>query len=183
MNKEEFLRELRGKITGKIPQDDVEQQINYYASYIDDEVSHGRDLNEVLDELGDPQLIAKTLYEASDGGYLDSSGITASQNPNSQTSNAGTRHESGQYEGGYAKHSGTSYERYAGHTQNAQKEAKKAAFKAKTWLILIFAAVIVIAALLIFFVVRVGVFLFTNLIPFIIVALIIVVLLIFLRRR
>ncbi len=185
MTKEEFLKELRGKITGKLSQADVEHQINYYASYIDDEVSHGRNVEDVLDELGDPQLIAKTLYEASDGGYLDSSSVTASGNSNAKTGGTGEEHAGGQYGRGYESRTGNTgtYERYAGETENTQKKAKRTALKTKAWIILIFAAIIAIIVLLFIFVIRVGVFLFTNLIPFFIVALIIIFLVVFLRRR
>ncbi len=66
MNKYEFLTSLRGKITGHIPTSEVESQIDYYSAYIDGRIGSGLTEEEAVAELGDPQLIAKTVIESTD---------------------------------------------------------------------------------------------------------------------
>lgn len=44
----------------------VQDQIDYYSQYIDGEVAPGRSEQEVVSELGDPWIIAKTILGASD---------------------------------------------------------------------------------------------------------------------
>lgn len=64
MSKEEFLRILRIKISGSMAPQEVESQIDYYSAYIDGEIMKGKTEAEVIEELGDPTLIAKTLTAA-----------------------------------------------------------------------------------------------------------------------
>lgn len=66
MTKTEFLSVLRGQITGRIPTSEVEAQIDYYSAYIDGRIGSGMTEEEVLAELGDPRLIAKTVVESVD---------------------------------------------------------------------------------------------------------------------
>lgn len=63
MTKQEFIEEIGRSLKGKI--DDVEymKQLEYYSSYIDDEVRKGKTEEEVLEALGDPRLIAKTIVQ------------------------------------------------------------------------------------------------------------------------
>ncbi len=64
MSKEEFLRVLRLKISGAMAPSEVESQIDYYSAYIDGEIMKGKSQEQVIEELGDPTLIAKTLTSA-----------------------------------------------------------------------------------------------------------------------
>ena len=66
MNKNDFLTVLRGRITGRIPTSEVEAQIDYYSAYIDGRIGSGLTEEEAVAELGDPQLIAKTVIESTD---------------------------------------------------------------------------------------------------------------------
>ena len=66
MTKNEFLSMLRGRITGRIPTSEVESQIDYYSAYIDGRIGSGLTEEEAVAELGDPQLIAKTVIESTD---------------------------------------------------------------------------------------------------------------------
>ena len=63
MTKQEFIEGIGRSLKGKI--DDVEymKQLEYYSSYIDDEVRKGKTEEEVLEALGDPRLIAKTIVQ------------------------------------------------------------------------------------------------------------------------
>ena len=65
----EFLEELREALTGKMNASEIESHIAYYNSYIHDEMKKGKTEEEVVDELGSPFAIAKTLlmpYENSE---------------------------------------------------------------------------------------------------------------------
>ena len=61
MRKEEFLEKLRARLSQTMSQQEVTAQIRYYENYIQEQIQNGRSEEEVLTELGDPLLIAKTL--------------------------------------------------------------------------------------------------------------------------
>ena len=61
MNRSEFIRELREALKSNISEADVQENVRYYTGYIEEEVKKGRSEKEVIDELGDPWLIAKTI--------------------------------------------------------------------------------------------------------------------------
>ena len=63
MTKGEFLMTLRKKLAGEIPPQDVERNLQYYDKYITDAVRNGKTEEQVLEELGSPLLIAKTIID------------------------------------------------------------------------------------------------------------------------
>lgn len=63
MNKGEFLYALQGRLAEELPRDAVEEYVRYYDSYITERVSQGMDEREVIGQLGDPLLIAKTIMD------------------------------------------------------------------------------------------------------------------------
>ena len=65
MDKKNFIETLRRALYGKTDHTSLEEHIRYYETYIDQEMSKGRTEKEVLDELGDPRLIARTILETS----------------------------------------------------------------------------------------------------------------------
>ena len=84
MSKKEFLATLQEALAGQIPESEIENQLDYYKSYIND----GDSEKQVLEELGDPRLIARTIitsYEASKGpmaGYYTNQERTEYSNSN-----------------------------------------------------------------------------------------------------
>lgn len=68
MNKQEFLDRLRLALSGRIPAAQIEGTIGYYLDYINTEVRKGRSEEEVLQTLGDPRLIARTIIQTSGTG-------------------------------------------------------------------------------------------------------------------
>jgi len=61
MNKKEFLDILRQSLEGEVDNNTIENNIRYYSEYIS---SYGnKSEEEVIDDLGDPRLIAKTIIE------------------------------------------------------------------------------------------------------------------------
>ena len=72
MTRVEFLNELRETLMGHMAESEIQSNIAYYNSYIDDEISGGKTEEEVLEELGSPFAIAKTLlmpYEEDKKSY------------------------------------------------------------------------------------------------------------------
>ena len=63
MRKEEFLEKLRARLSQTMSVQEVTAQIRYYENYIQEQMQNGRSEEEVLAELGDPLLIAKTLMD------------------------------------------------------------------------------------------------------------------------
>lgn len=63
MNRTEFLEALRMQLSGQMQDSKASAHLRYYRDYIDGEMSKGRSEEEILSELGDPRLIAKTLLD------------------------------------------------------------------------------------------------------------------------
>ena len=61
MNKNEFIDGLGKSLRGKVDENEYRNQIEYYSSYISNEIASGRREEDVVAELGDPRLIAKTI--------------------------------------------------------------------------------------------------------------------------
>ena len=73
MDRNEFVSTLRGVLSGEVPAAVVEDNVRYYDNYISQEIAGGKSEREVLDALGDPRLIAKTIIDTqgSQEGYSD----------------------------------------------------------------------------------------------------------------
>jgi uncharacterized membrane protein len=65
MNRQTFIDTLRRSLYGKIADSLLEDHIRYYDGYFAQEMEKGRSEQEILEELGDPKLIAKTILETS----------------------------------------------------------------------------------------------------------------------
>lgn len=63
MSKEEFLETLRRSLARELSETDVADHINYYWNYIEQQIAQGHTEAEVLAQLGDPRLIAKTILQ------------------------------------------------------------------------------------------------------------------------
>lgn len=68
MNKYEFITGLQRHLTGKVSAEKLQELTAYYNDYIDSQIRKGRTEEEVLKELGDPRLLAKTIVETEGGG-------------------------------------------------------------------------------------------------------------------
>lgn len=63
MIKREFLEELKTALSGQLPADEVAGHVAYYKNYIDEQERNGKSEAEVLNMLGDPRLIARTILD------------------------------------------------------------------------------------------------------------------------
>ena len=72
MDRTEFLKIMRESLERKIPQAEIEDNLQYYREYFEQSACSDE---EVCEELGDPRLIAKSVINA----YLASKGSAAEQ--------------------------------------------------------------------------------------------------------
>ncbi len=91
MDRGEFLSLLRESLEGVIPMEEVEKNITFYRNYFEEA---GKPEQEVIEELGDPRLIARTIIDA----YKASKGPMADYYTE-QARSEYSRERSGQYEG------------------------------------------------------------------------------------
>ena len=75
MSREDFLQGLERALEGSIPAPMVREQLRYYEGYIRTELERGRSEQDIMEELGDPRLIARTILDttpgAAEGAYED----------------------------------------------------------------------------------------------------------------
>ena len=63
MDRNEFVSTLRAVLSGEVPASVVEENVCYYNTYISQEIAAGKSEKEVMDSLGDPRLIARTIID------------------------------------------------------------------------------------------------------------------------
>lgn len=67
MTKETFLSQLGNALSGNMDSGKVNENLRYYSEYISGEVQGGKTEEEVLQMLGDPWILARTLIDADNG--------------------------------------------------------------------------------------------------------------------
>lgn len=67
MNREEFLARLKTALGGNINSSLVQENLDYYNNYITEEMRKGKSEQEILEMLGDPWILARTIIAANDG--------------------------------------------------------------------------------------------------------------------
>ena len=68
MKKSEFIAELKEALENNLSQQKINEHVDYYEDYIRSEVKKGREEEDVVNELGDPWAIAKTIRLSEDMG-------------------------------------------------------------------------------------------------------------------
>lgn len=122
MTKQEFLDSLRVALTGRVSASQVEENIRYYEDYINTRVRMNLSETEVIAELGDPRLLARSISDAS------------------------KRAERGSGEGGDGCDSQGSYgyNGYGGYADGDGMQHKRRLFHMPLWLVLVLAFVVLI---------------------------------------
>ena len=64
MDKREFIDKLQRALAGGLNSSQVAENIRYYEEYIDSEMRKGRSEADVMAQLGDPRLLARSIIEA-----------------------------------------------------------------------------------------------------------------------
>ncbi len=67
MTRTEFLEGLRKALGNDLNGPVIQENVDYYNSYITDEIRKGRPEDEVIAELGDPWVIARTIIDSGGG--------------------------------------------------------------------------------------------------------------------
>lgn len=73
MDKEAFITRLQHSLAGGLSGTQVAEHVRYYREYIDSEIQKGRPEAEVLAQLGEPRLLAKSIIEANKAGAASAS--------------------------------------------------------------------------------------------------------------
>lgn len=76
MTRNEFLDKLREALGNDLPAPAVQENTDYYNQYILDETGKGKSEEEIIEELGDPWVIARTIIDASEGAQSPESNYT-----------------------------------------------------------------------------------------------------------
>ena len=88
MNKYEFLDQLGAALSGEVPSEEINSQLEYYNVYIK-EKSLNMNEKEVIKELGNPRLIAKTIIDGYERAYGYSYKAKSSNNYHEQWDSSG----------------------------------------------------------------------------------------------
>lgn len=64
MKQEEFLNSFQEALAGKVSEQTIRENVNYYRNYINSQIQKGAAEEDVLRMLGDPRLLAKTIEES-----------------------------------------------------------------------------------------------------------------------
>lgn len=65
MDRDTFLIKLRQTLAGNLPAVEIEEHVEYYRDYMNAQIRMGMSEEAVLESLGDPRLIAKSILNAS----------------------------------------------------------------------------------------------------------------------
>lgn len=151
MNKQEFTDKLQEALNGNVSAGVVRENVAYYEDYISTEVRKGKTEREVLQALGDPRLIARTIMETNGTGYRSG----AYQDAGYQ--NAGS---------GNTEYQGSGY-RQGSYGDSGNTNVAKRSFRMPVWAWIVL--VVVIIALIISAVCSVLSFLAPVLIPVLVI--------------
>lgn len=133
MTKQTFLDTLRGSLTGAISASAVEENVRYYEEYINSQIRMGKSEQQVLAELGNPRLIARSIIDAG-----KSTGDTSSNAGAAYGGNGGGYYTGGYQNGGYQ---GTGY-RSREQGEMGRSNVRKRRWP--TWLSLILVLVLIV---------------------------------------
>ena len=105
MSKTEFLDILYNQLSGQMPEGSVAAHVQYYRNYIEDEQQKGRTETDILNDLGDPRLIVRTLLDTEVGAGNPQNGSTYSAIYNEADSDYNEYDSSDSARGHVKKHS------------------------------------------------------------------------------
>lgn len=156
MNKKEFLDLLGQSLSGEVDNNILEQSIKFYNEYISSQSNKSE--QEVIEEIGDPRLIAKTIIETE----------------NTSARVAGNRYY-------YDNHSNRSnYNDYAGNADNRRDTGYNKVYHVK-WYHMV--AIVLVLLFVFTFIVRIGWFLLRILFLFFMPIIVITLLWAIIRKR
>ena len=149
MGRQDFIEGLRRALNGNVSPALVTDNLNYYNEYINSEIRKGRSEKEVLEALGDPRLIARTIIETN---TVENGEESAYQTGEFSQGYGEFRQAQGGYDGvyqsGYGKNQGY-YEEGYGHSARRQNtydqgNGKQYRIPGWVWLVLFVVAVVMV---------------------------------------
>lgn len=102
MRKTEFLKELKETLEGEVSASIIQNNLSYYDQYISHEAAKGRSEEEVIEEIGSPRLIAKTIIDSNENTkepYQSGSYSSGGTSDNNSKASYDRNYGSGDYSG------------------------------------------------------------------------------------
>lgn len=100
MDRQEFLNTLRAQLSGEVSPGEAEDNIRYYDEYIREAIGNGKMETQVIDEIGSPFLIARTIIDTSEAAgnmYKSQGSGTSSYQQNQDSGQQDTRTPEGNF--------------------------------------------------------------------------------------
>lgn len=145
MSKNEFIQGLEAALSGNVPPETVRENLIYYRDYIRTELEKGRTEQDIMDELGDPRLIARTIMDTTPGaeeGAFESYHFRSFFGEGSQT---------GSYSQGSGYGQDSSYSQNDGYTQGSGSRGHVHYYNLNKWYWKLLAVVVVVLFLMLLF--------------------------------
>lgn len=79
MNKTEYLQIIEKSLVGNVGPQELQDIVSYYRDYIDMEIQKGRSEQEVLEGLGNPRHLVKSIIAAKEQKSMESETETAQE--------------------------------------------------------------------------------------------------------
>ncbi len=89
MRKDEFLRGLEEALAGEVSQAVIRENISYYDGYLSQEMAKGRTMDDIVGEIGEPYIVAKTIIDVSEAAGEENGRWSADSSYSSQSSTYG----------------------------------------------------------------------------------------------
>lgn len=64
MTKNEFIEELKTQLAGSVSSEVIRESVTYYSNYIEDQIRAGKSQEDIIQELGYPNMVAKSIIDA-----------------------------------------------------------------------------------------------------------------------
>lgn len=145
MSKNEFIQGLEAALSGNVPPETVRENLIYYRDYIRTELEKGRTEQDIMDELGDPRLIARTIMDTTPGaeeGAFEPYHFRGFFGEGSQT---------GSYSQGSGYGQDSSYSQNDGYTQGSGSRGHVHYYNLNKWYWKLLAVVVVVLFLMLLF--------------------------------
>lgn len=145
MSKNEFIQGLEAALSGNVPPETVRENLIYYRDYIRTELEKGRTEQDIMDELGDPRLIARTIMDTTPGaeeGAFEPYHFRGFFGEGSQT---------GSYSQGSGYGQDSSYSQNDGYTQESGSRGHVHYYDLNKWYWKLLAVVVVVLFLMLLF--------------------------------
>ena len=157
MTKFEFLDKLKIALTGKVSATLVEENMTYYNEYIDSQIRMGKSEEEVMNMLGDPRLIARTIVQTNgtagdsveDASYRESASYSDSASYDGGNYSNGNYSNSNYSDNAYGNYSNGTYRSSYGNG-SSNYSGKNNEVKVRSvpgWLVAVIAIIIVVCLL------------------------------------